>query len=200
MKCKRLSAAILSLVMIISLLPTTALAANESTNYEPSVEFLDGIWKHTLTVKVYYEGGKDPVIEKSYSGRGTAKVVAPSGMEVYSTEGSTGGFYTDWSELFSFTKNNGTLNLYLRSTAGHEVTVNYVYTDDESKNGSKSENVKYAEEKSFGKLEKDYGYEITVSSGDAKYEVKFAGRAPGNWRRKELRDHGYLYPEGCDLH
>lgn len=171
MKCKRLSAAILSLVMIISLLPTTALAANESTNYEPSVEFLDGIWKHTLTVKVYYEGGKDPVIEKSYSGWGTAKVVAPSGMEVYSTEGSTGGFYTDWSELFSFTKNNGTLNLYLRSKAGHTVTVNYVYTDDESKNGSKSENVKYAEEKPFGKLDKDYGYEITVSSGDAKYEV-----------------------------
>ncbi len=68
MKCKRLCAWLLSLVMIISLLPTMALAANESTNYEPSVEFLDGIWKHTLTVKVYYEGGKDPVIEKSYSG------------------------------------------------------------------------------------------------------------------------------------
>jgi len=32
--------------------------------------------------------------------------------------------------------------------------------------------VKYAEEKSFGSLDKkDYGYEITVSSGDAKYEV-----------------------------
>lgn len=92
-------------------------------------------------------------------------------MEVYSTEGSTGGFYTDLSKLFSFTNNNGTLNLYLRSTAGHTVTVNYVYTDDESKNSSKSENVKYAEEKSFDKLEKDYGYEITVSSGDAMYEV-----------------------------
>lgn len=31
--------------------------------------------------------------------------------------------------------------------------------------------MKYAEEKSFGKLEKDYGYEITVSSDDVKYEV-----------------------------
>ena len=31
--------------------------------------------------------------------------------------------------------------------------------------------MKYAEEKPFGKLDKDYGYEITVSSGDAKYEV-----------------------------
>ncbi|MCI7281064.1 S-layer homology domain-containing protein [Dysosmobacter sp.] len=81
------------------------------------------------------------------------------------------------SKLFTFTSRvfggstEGTLNLYLRSTAGHKVTVEYVYTDDESKNDSKFENVKYAEEKSFGKLDKDYGYEITVSSGDAKYEV-----------------------------
>ena len=82
------------------------------------------------------------------------------------------------SKLFTFTSHvfggstEGTLNLYLRSTAGHKVTVEYVYTDDESKNDSKFENVKYAEEKSFGSLDKkDYGYEITVSSGDAKYEV-----------------------------
>ena len=80
--------------------------------------------------------------------------------------------------MFTFTSHvfggstEGTLNLYLRSTAGHKVTVEYVYTDDESKNDSKFENVKYAEEKSFGSLDKkDYGYEITVSSGDAKYEV-----------------------------
>ena len=34
------------------------------------------------------------------------------------------------------------------------------------------ENVKHAEEKSFGSLDKkDYGHEITVSSGDGKYEV-----------------------------
>lgn len=85
--------------------------------------------------------------------------------------------YSNVSKLFTFTSRvfggstEGTLNLYLRSKAGHTVTVNYVYTDDESKNGSKSENVKYAEEKPFGKLDKDYGYEITVSSGDAKYEV-----------------------------
>ena len=86
--------------------------------------------------------------------------------------------YSNVSKLFTFTSHvfggstEGTLNLYLRSTAGHKVTVEYVYTDDESKNDSKFENVKYAEEKSFGSLDKkDYGYEITVSSGDAKYEV-----------------------------
>ena len=172
MKCKRLSAAILSLVMIISLLPTTALAANESTNYEPSVEFLDGIWKHTLTVKVYYEGGKDPVIEKSYSGGGTAKVVAPSGMEVYSTEGSTGGFYTDWSELFSFTKNNGTLNLYLRSKAGHTVTVNYVFKDASGNTKAPvTKSVKYNDTETFELTQDHYDYTIVRDSGDATHKV-----------------------------
>ena len=149
-----------------------ALAANESTNYEPSVEFLDGIWKHTLTVKVYYEGGKDPVIEKSYSGGGTAKVVAPSGMEVYSTEGSTGGFYTDWSELFSFTKNNGTLNLYLRSKAGHTVTVNYVFKDASGNTKAPvTKSVKYNDTETFELTQDHYDYTIKHESGDATHKV-----------------------------
>ena len=149
-----------------------ALAANESTNYEPSVEFLDGIWKHTLTVKVYYEGGKDPVIEKSYSGWGTAKVVAPSGMEVYSTEGSTGGFYTDWSECFSFTKDNGTLNLYLRSKAGHEVTVKYVFNDASGNTkDSVTKSVKYNDPETFELTQDHYDYTIKHESGDATHKV-----------------------------
>lgn len=41
MKCKRLSAAILSLVMIISLLPTTALAAEIPAEYKPTIEWTD---------------------------------------------------------------------------------------------------------------------------------------------------------------
>lgn len=45
MKCKRLSAAILSLVMIISLLPTTALAAEEND-----------VWsKEYGTIRVYLD-------------------------------------------------------------------------------------------------------------------------------------------------
>ena len=109
----------------------------------------------------------------------SAKVTVPSTMEVQKYEVTGHGCaYSNVSKLFTFTSHvfggstEGTLNLYLRSTAGHKVTVEYVYTDDESKNDSKFENVKYAEEKSFGSLDKkDYGYEITVSSGDAKYEV-----------------------------
>lgn len=49
MKCKRLSAAILSLVMIISLLPTTALAAEEndvwSTAYDEIRVYMDDATK-----------------------------------------------------------------------------------------------------------------------------------------------------------
>ena len=136
------------------------------------------IHKYTLTVNVYYEGkyvGKVSSSDNNLS----AKVTVPSTMEVQKYEVTGHGCaYSNVSKLFTFTSHvfggstEGTLNLYLRSTAGHKVTVEYVYTDDESKNDSKFENVKYAEEKSFGSLDKkDYGYEITVSSGDAKYEV-----------------------------
>lgn len=172
---------LLSLVMIISLLPTMALAAEIPAEYKPTIEWTDiggVIHKYTLTVNVYYEGkyvGKVSSSDNNLS----AKVTVPSTMEVQKYEVTGHGCaYSNVSKLFTFTSHvfggstEGTLNLYLRSTAGHKVTVEYVYTDDESKNDSKFENVKYAEEKSFGSLDKkDYGYEITVSSGDAKYEV-----------------------------
>lgn len=167
--------------MIISLLPTTALAAEIPAEYKPTIEWTDiggVIHKYTLTVNVYYEGkyvGKVSSSDNNLS----AKVTVPSTMEVQKYEVTGHGCaYSNVSKLFTFTSHvfggstEGTLNLYLRSTAGHKVTVEYVYTDDESLNDSKFENVKYAEEKSFGSLDKkDYGYEITVSSGDAKYEV-----------------------------
>ena len=181
MKCKRLCAWLLSLVMIISLLPTMALAAEIPAEYKPTIEWTDiggVIHKYTLTVNVYYEGKYVGKVSSSDSNL-SAKVTVPSTMEVQKYEVTGHGCaYSNVSKLFTFTSHvfggstEGTLNLYLRSTAGHKVTVEYVYTDDESKNDSKFENVKYAEEKSFGSLDKkDYGYEITVSSGDAKYEV-----------------------------
>lgn len=160
------------------------LASNNAeipAEYKPTIEWTDiggVIHKYTLTVNVYYEGkyvGKVSSSDNNLS----AKVTVPSTMEVQKYEVTGHGCaYSNVSKLFTFTSHvfggstEGTLNLYLRSTAGHKVTVEYVYTDDESKNDSKFENVKYAEEKSFGSLDKkDYGYEITVSSGDAKYEV-----------------------------
>ena len=180
MKCKRLCAWLLCLVMMFSLLPVSAAAAEIPAEYKPTIEWTDiggAIYKYTLTVNVYYEGkyvGKVSSSDKYLS----AKVTVPSTMEVQKYEVTGHGCaYSNVSKLFTFTSRvfggstEGTLNLYLRSKAGHTVTVNYVYTDDENKNGSKSENVKYAEEEPFGKLEKDYGYEITVSPNDVKYKV-----------------------------
>ena len=170
MKCKRLCAWLLSLVMMFSLLPVSAAAAAE---HEPTIEWggltpLD----YTLSVKVFHEN-EGLQWEKTETAKHLWVDVHPaSGTEVYKAD-SEGGSYVKGTGHFTFGfTTKASLNLYTRSTASHKVTVKYVYTDDESKNDSKYENVKYAEETSFGKLDKeDYGYEITVSSGDAKYEV-----------------------------
>lgn len=80
MKCKRLCAWLLSLVMIISLLPTMALAAEIPAEYKPTIEWTDiggVIHKYTLTVNVYYEGkyvGKVSSSDNNLS----AKVTVPS--------------------------------------------------------------------------------------------------------------------------
>lgn len=169
MKCKRLCAWLLSLVMMFSLLPVSAAAAD----HEPTIKWggltpLD----YTLSVKVFHEN-EGLQWEKTETAKHLWVDVHPaSGTEVYKAD-SEGGSYVKGTGHFTFGfTTKASLKLYTRSTAGHKVTVEYVYTDDESKNDSKFENVKYAEEKSFGSLDKkDYGYEITVSSGDAKYEV-----------------------------
>lgn len=88
MKCKRLCAWLLSLVMIISLLPTMALAAEIPAEYKPTIEWTDiggVIHKYTLTVNVYYEGkyvGKVSSSDNNLS----AKVTVPSTMEVQKYE------------------------------------------------------------------------------------------------------------------
>ena len=155
--------------MMFSLLPVSAAAAD----HEPTIKWggltpLD----YTLSVQVFHEN-EGLQWEKTETEKHLWVDVHPaSGTEVYKAD-SDGGSYLKETGHFTFgLTTKASLKLYTRSTAGHKVTVEYVYTDDESKNDSKFENVKYAEEKSFGSLDKkDYGYEITVSSGDAKYEV-----------------------------
>ena len=55
MKCKRLSAAILSLVMIISLLPTTALAAKIPAEYAPIFKWAGGLSERKINVELFFE-------------------------------------------------------------------------------------------------------------------------------------------------
>ena len=173
MKCKRLCAWLLSLVMMFSLLPVSAAAADIPDAYKPTIKWTKD-WAdrdHSLTVEVINEGTSLGTISEQKKHLSATVKLEKDGVEVYDHEASGGTYSRNTAKLFTFIGTTGFLKLYTRSKAGHTVTVNYVYTDDESKNGSKSENVKYAEEKSFGKLEKDYGYEITVSSDDVKYEV-----------------------------
>ena len=174
MKCKRLSAAILSLVMIISLLPTTALAAKIPAEYAPIFKWAGGLSERKINVELFFENESSPLGTTSSVGEGTiCNINVPNGKEIYKSDASSGcSFAANKFTFWEVWDKSGDLKLYTRSTAGHTVTVNYEFADDPSKNHSESENVKYAEETSFGSLDKkDYGYEITVSSGDAKYEV-----------------------------
>ena len=88
MKCKRLCAWLLSLVMMFSLLPVSAAAAEIPAEYKPTIEWTDiggAIYKYTLTVNVYYEGkyvGKVSSSDNNLS----AKVTVPSTMEVQKYE------------------------------------------------------------------------------------------------------------------
>ena len=159
--------------MMFSLLPVSAAAADIPDAYKPTIKWTKD-WAdrdHSLTVEVINEGTSLGTISDQKKHFSATVKLEKDGVEVYDHEASGGTYSRNTVKLFTFNETVGSLKLYTRSKAGHTVTVNYVYTDDESKNGSKSENVKYAEEKSFGKLEKDYGYEITVSSDDVKYEV-----------------------------
>ena len=174
MKCKRLCAWLLSLVMIISLLPTMALAAEIPAEYAPIFKWAGGLSERKINVELFFENESSPLGTTSSVGKGTiCNINVPNGKEIYKSDASSGcSFAANKFTFWEVWDESGDLKLYTRSTAGHKVTVKYVYTDDESKNDSKFENVKYAEETSFGSLgKKDYGYEIKVSSGDAKYEV-----------------------------
>ena len=173
MKCKRLCAWLLSLVMMFSLLPVSAAAAGIPAEYAPIFKWAGGLSKRKINVELFFENESSPLGTTSSEGEGTiCNINVPNGKEIYKSDASSGcSFAANKFTFWEVWDKSGDLKLYTRSTAGHTVTVNYEFVDAPSKNHSESENVKYAEKKSFDKLEKDYGYEIKVSSGDAKYEV-----------------------------
>lgn len=150
-----------------------ALAAEIPAEYAPIFKWAGGLSERKINVELFFENESSPLGTTSSVGEGTiCNINVPNGKEIYKSDASSGcSFAANKFTFWEVWDKSGDLKLYTRSTAGHTVTVNYEFADDPSKNHSESENVKYAEEKSFGKLEKDYGYEIKVSSGDAKYEV-----------------------------
>lgn len=141
MKCKRLSAAILSLVMIISLLPTTALAAKIPAEYAPIFKWAGGLSERKINVELFFENESSPLGTTSSVGEGTiCNINVPNGKEIYKSDASSGcSFAANKFTFWEVWDKSGDLKLYTRSTAGHTVTVNYEFADDPSKNHSESE-------------------------------------------------------------
>lgn len=170
MKCKRLCAWLLCLVMMFSLLPVSAAAAAE---HEPTIEWggltpLD----YTLSVKVFHEN-EGLQWEKTETAKHLWVDVHPaSGTEVYKAD-SEGGSYVKGTGHFTFGfTTKASLNLYTRSTAGHTVTVNYVF-DDASGNTKApvTKSVKYNDTETFELTQDHYDYTIKHESGDATHKV-----------------------------
>ena len=170
MKCKRLCAWLLSLVMMFSLLPVSAAAAAE---HEPTIEWggltpLD----YTLSVKVFHEN-EGLQWEKTETAKHLWVDVHPaSGTEVYKAD-SEGGSYVKGTGHFTFGfTTKASLNLYTRSTAGHTVTVNYVFKDASGNTKAPvTKSVKYNDTETFELTQDHYDYTIVRDSGDATHKV-----------------------------
>ena len=168
MKCKRLCAWLLSLVMMFSLLPVSAAAVE----HEPTIKWggltpLD----YTLSVQVYYEN-KGLQWEKTETEKHLWVDVHPaSGTEVYKAD-SDGGSYLKGTGHFTFGPTKASLKLYTRSTAGHTVTVNYVFKDASGNTKAPvTKSVKYNDTETFELTQDHYDYTIKHESGDATHKV-----------------------------
>ncbi len=176
---KRLLTWVLVLVMALSLLPLNALAEDIPTEYSPTIKWPGGLIERTVNVTLFYENENTKLGTVSSKGYGTTPTITvPSGIEVYKSETSSGCTYA--VNIFTFwniADKSGDLKLYTRSTAGHTVTVKYIFNDDSGKTKAPvEEQVKYQDEKTFPLAEKNYSCTFDVTSGDAKAEKDTLGR------------------------
>lgn len=175
---KRLLTWVLVLVMALSLLPLNALAEDIPAEYRPTIEWTDD-WAardHSLTVEVVHEGNFLGTTSRTDKHLSATEKLSNDSIEVYHSE-ATGGIYSRISKLFTFIVTKGYLKLYTRSTAGHTVTVKYIFNDDSGKTKAPvEEQVKYQNEKTFPLAEKNYSCTFDVTSGDAKAEKDTLGR------------------------
>ena len=175
---KRLLTWVLVLVMALSLLPLNALAADIPPEYRPTIEWTNDYLagNHSLTVEVVHEGQSLGTISSTDKHFSATVKLSNDSIEVYDSE-ATGGTYSRISKLFTFIGTKGYLKLYTRSTAGHTVTVKYIFNDDSGKTKAPvEEQVKYQYEKTFPLAEKNYSCTFNVTSGDAKAEKDTLGR------------------------
>ena len=155
--------------MMFSLLPVSAAAAG----HEPTIKWGGSTpFDYTLSVQVYYEN-KGLQWEKTETEKHLWVDVHPaSGTEVYKAD-SEGGSYVKGTGHFTFGfTTKASLNLYTRSTAGHTVTVNYVFKDASGNTKAPvTKSVKYNDTETFELTQDHYDYTIKHESGDATHKV-----------------------------
>lgn len=169
---RRFWAGLLFFVMLWSLLPASALAADIPSEYRPTIEWWKIGSEHTIDVTLFYENVEQGTIQSK--GKGTMpKVTVPSGIEVYESETSSRCTYA--LNIFTFlnrSDKSGILKLYTRSTAGHKVTVKYVFDDASGKTRADAEKaVKYLDSADFEIVQDNYEYTAAVTKGDATFKI-----------------------------
>lgn len=122
-------------------------------------------------MQVYYEN-KGLQWEKTETEKHLWVDVHPaSGTEVYKAD-SDGGSYLKGTGHFTFGPTKASLKLYTRSTAGHTVTVNYVFKDASGNTKAPvTKSVKYNDTETFELTQDHYDYTIKHESGDATHKV-----------------------------
>ena len=178
---KRLLTWVLVLVMALSLLPLNALAEDIPPEYRPTIEWTNDYLagNHSLTVEVVHEGHSLGTISSTDKHFSATVKLSNDSIEVYDSEATGGSYSRNTLKLFTFGlgSTEGYLKLYTRSTAGHTVTVKYIFNDDSGKTKAPvEEQVKYQDEKTFPLAEKNYSCTFEVTSGDAKAEKDTLGR------------------------
>ena len=174
MKCKRLSAWLLSLVMMFSLLPVSAAAAGIPAEYAPIFKWAGGLSKRKINVELFFENESSPLGTTSSEGEGTiCNINVPNGKEIYKSDASSGcSFAANKFTFWEVWDKSGDLKLYTRSTAGHTVTVNYVFKDASGNTKAPvTKSVKYNDTETFELTQDHYDYTIKHESGDATHKV-----------------------------
>lgn len=177
---KRLLTYVLVLVMALSLLPLNALAEDIPPEYRPTIEWTNDYLAgyHSLTVEVVHEGHSLGTISSTDKHFSATVKLSNDSIEVYDSEATGGSYSRNTLKLFTFGlgSTKGYLKLYTRSTAGHKVTVNYVFNDDSGRTKTVEKQVKYQDEETFELAEKNYSCTFDVTSGDAKAKENALGK------------------------
>lgn len=175
---KRLLTWVLVLVMALSLLPLNALAEDIPAEYRPTIEWTDdrAARYHSLTVEVVHEGNSLGTTSRTDKHLSATVKLSNDSIEVYHSEATGGTYSRNTLKLFTFIGTEGYLKLYTRSTAGHKVTVNYVFKDDSGRTKTVEKQVKYQDEETFELDKKHYSCTFDVISGNAEAKKDALGK------------------------